>query len=164
MAVLVIKSLSAILLLVVAFSAYATGIVEYEDPIDVAEANGSFTTLLAVIDAAGLESTLRGPGPFAVFAPTDEAFAALPAGTIQSLLGDIPTLSDVLLYHVVAGEVYAEDVVNLTSATTVQGQSIAISVTNGSVFVNDAQVVITDVQASNGVIHVIDRVILPNGD
>lgn len=132
-----------------------------DDIVDTAVADGRFTTLVTAVQAAGLEDTLRSEGPFTVFAPTDDAFAALPAGTIQSLLRDIPTLSDILLYHVVSGEVYASDVVNLASATTVQGQPVAITVQDGSVFVNDAEVIITDVQASNGVIHVIDTVITP---
>lgn len=132
-----------------------------DDIVDTAIADGRFTTLVTAVQAAGLEATLRGPGPFTVFAPTDDAFAQLPAGTIPSLLADIPTLSDILLYHVVSGEVYAEGVVTLSSATTVNGQPVVVSVQDGNVFINDAQVVITDVQASNGVIHVIDSVILP---
>jgi uncharacterized surface protein with fasciclin (FAS1) repeats len=103
-----------------------------------------------------------GEGPFTVFAPTDEAFAALPAGTVEALLADIPALTDILLYHVVAGKVLAEDVVGLSSATTVQGSDIAITIDGGNVFLNGtAQVVATDIAASNGVIHVIDSVILP---
>ena len=132
-----------------------------DDIVDTAVADGRFTTLVTAVQAAGLEATLRSDGPFTVFAPTDDAFAALPSGTIPSLLADIPTLTDILLYHVVAAEVYAEDVVNLASATTVQGQPVAVTMSNGSVFINDAEVIITDVQASNGVIHVIDTVILP---
>ncbi len=134
-----------------------------DDLVDTAISDGRFTTLVSAVQAAGLEDTLRGPGPFTVFAPTDAAFAALPAGTIPSLLRDIPTLSEILLYHVVSGEVYATDVVTLSSATTVQGQPVAITTSGASVFVNEARVTITDVQASNGVIHVIDAVILPPG-
>jgi uncharacterized surface protein with fasciclin (FAS1) repeats len=118
--------------------------------------------LVAAVEAAGLVDTLKSEGPFTVFAPTDEAFAALPEGTVEALLADIPTLTDILLYHVVAGKVMAADVVNLQSADTVQGQPVAITVdADGNVFVNDAQVIITDVEASNGVIHVIDAVLLP---
>jgi transforming growth factor-beta-induced protein len=132
-----------------------------DDIVDTAIADGRFTTLVAAVQAAGLEATLRGEGPFTVFAPTDDAFAALPAGTIPALLGDIPALTDILLYHVVGAEVYASDVVELSSATTVQGQPVAITLSGGNVFLNEAQVVITDVQASNGVIHVVDSVLLP---
>ncbi|TVQ23010.1 MAG: fasciclin domain-containing protein [Spirochaetaceae bacterium] len=135
-----------------------------DDIVDTAVADGRFTTLVTAVQAAGLEATLRGDGPFTVFAPTDAAFAALPAGTVAALLRDIPRLSNILLYHVVGAEVYAADVVELTSATTVQGQPVAITVSGGNVFVNNAQVIITDVQASNGVIHVIDTVILPPAD
>ena len=128
---------------------------------EVAAENGSFTTLLAAVEAAGLVDTLNSEGPFTVFAPTDEAFAALPEGTVAGLLEDIPALTDILLYHVVAGAVPASDVVNLTSATTVGGSDVTITVDNGNVFVDGAQVIITDVPASNGIIHVIDQVILP---
>ncbi|MBE0593636.1 MAG: fasciclin domain-containing protein [Gemmatimonadales bacterium] len=121
---------------------------------------GSFETLVTAIDAAGLGSTLANDGPFTVFAPTDNAFAALPAGTIDALLQNIPALTDVLLYHVVAGEVFAADVVNLASATTLEGSTISIDASNG-VMINDAKVIQADVRASNGVIHVIDKVLLP---
>ncbi|HKJ86538.1 MAG TPA: fasciclin domain-containing protein [Spirochaetia bacterium] len=132
-----------------------------DDIVDTAVADGRFTTLVAAVQAAGLEDTLRSDGPFTVLAPTDDAFAKLPMGTVPSLLRNIPALSDILLYHVIGAEVYSETVAGLASATTVQGQPVAITVSNGNVFVNDAQVIITDVQASNGVIHVIDTVILP---
>ena len=131
-----------------------------DDIVDIAIADGRFTTLVAAVQAAGLVDTLKSDGPFTVFAPTDDAFAKLPAGTVAALLRDIPTLTDILLYHVVAGEVRAADVVELSSATTVQGQPVVVS-TDGGVFINDAQVIITDIEASNGVIHVIDTVILP---
>lgn len=133
-----------------------------KDIVDTAVEAGSFTTLVAAVQAAGLVNTLKGPGPFTVFAPTDEAFAALPAGTVEGLLADIPTLQAVLTYHVVPGKVLAEDVVNLTSATTVQGTNVDIEVRYGNVFIDGAQVVMTDIETSNGVIHVIDAVILPN--
>ncbi len=128
--------------------------------VETAVAAGSFNTLVAAVQAAGLESALTGPGPFTVFAPTDAAFNALPAGALNALLQDPQALSEVLLYHVVSGKVLAADVVNLTSATTLQGQSVTIDASNG-VLVNDAQVTQTDVEASNGVIHVIDKVLLP---
>ena len=134
---------------------------EEGDIVDVATEAGSFTTLLTAVEAAGLVETLQGDGPFTVFAPTDEAFAALPEGTLDSLLADTEALSEVLLYHVVEGEVMASDVVELDSATTVQGEDIAINVADDSVKVNEANVVSTDIAASNGVIHVIDQVVLP---
>ncbi|MBA3852796.1 MAG: fasciclin [Gemmatimonas sp.] len=132
-----------------------------KDIVTVAVEAGSFTTLAAALQAAGLVETLKGPGPFTVFAPTDAAFAKLPAGTVQALLNDIPRLRSILTYHVVAGKVEAKDVVNLTSANTVQGSAISIRVVDGKVKINEATVVTPDVQASNGVIHVIDTVILP---
>jgi|AntAceMinimDraft_12_1070368.scaffolds.fasta_scaffold38825_1 uncharacterized surface protein with fasciclin (FAS1) repeats len=131
------------------------------DIVDVAVANGSFTTLVTAIEAAGLVETLKGEGPFTVFAPTDAAFAKVPAATLNALLADKEALSGVLTYHVVAGKVMAKDVVTLTEATTVQGQKVMIEVRDGKVYVDNAQVIMTDVAASNGVIHVIDAVILP---
>lgn len=122
---------------------------------------GSFNTLVAAVKAAGLVDTLQGPGPFTVFAPTDDAFAKLPAGTVDSLLKDIPQLKKILTYHVVSGKVTAADVVKLTSANTVEGSSVNINASNGSVKVNDATVVTPDVAADNGVIHVIDTVLIP---
>ncbi len=130
--------------------------------VDVADAAGSFTTLLAAAEAAELAETLSGEGPFTVFAPTDDAFAALPEGTVEALLEDPDTLSEILLYHVVEGEVLAEDVVELESATTVQGGDVSITVEDDTVLLNDeTEVVETDIEASNGVIHVIDSVLLP---
>lgn len=127
-----------------------------------AAAAGQFNTLAAAIKAAGLVSTLSGPGPFTVFAPTDAAFARLPAGTVSALLKDPDTLRNILLYHVVPGKVMAADVVGLSSATAAQGGTINIALVNGKVVLNgNATVVATDVAASNGVIHVIDNVILP---
>jgi hypothetical protein len=111
--------------------------------------------------AAGLVETLKGKGPFTVFAPTDEAFAKLPAGTVEGLLKEPAKLKDILLYHVVAGNVMAADAARLTSANTVLGQPITIKAEGGKVMINDATVVIADVKASNGVIHVIDKVLLP---
>ena len=133
------------------------------DIVDTAIAAGNFNTLVAAVQAAGLEATLRGPGPFTVFAPTDAAFANLPAGTLDSLLlpQNQAQLQNILLYHVVPGEFKAADVVKNTSLTTAQGQSVTITVNNGSVMVDNANVTATDIIASNGVIHVIDAVILP---
>ena len=128
--------------------------------VETAIAAGSFNTLVAAVKAAGLVETLSGPGPFTVFAPTDEAFAKLPAGTVEGLLKDIPRLKQVLTYHVVAGKVLAADVIKLASAKTIQGQSVTIATING-VKVDGANVITTDIECDNGVIHVIDSVILP---
>lgn len=130
--------------------------------VDVAIKAGAFQTLVAAIKAAGLEETLQGKGPFTVFAPTDEAFAKLPKGTVEALLQDKAKLAQILTYHVVSGRVMAADVVKLTEATTVQGQKIRIAASKDGVKVNDARVTTTDVAASNGVIHIIDTVILPS--
>ncbi|MEZ4388246.1 MAG: fasciclin domain-containing protein [Candidatus Krumholzibacteriia bacterium] len=119
-----------------------------------------FTTLTAAIEAAGLRETLTTDGPFTVFAPTDEAFAKLPAGTVESLLADKDALTKVLLFHVTNGSVYAADVMDLRAARTLNGEKVAINLNNG-VQINDANVIKTDVQASNGVIHVIDTVLIP---
>jgi transforming growth factor-beta-induced protein len=134
-----------------------------KDIVDTAIGAGSFKTLVAAVQAAGLVETLKGPGPFTVFAPTDEAFAKLPAGTVENLLKpeNKQQLIDILTYHVVAGAVKAADVVKLTSATTVQGSAVKITVVDGKVMVDGANVTATDIMASNGVIHVIDAVILP---
>jgi len=133
------------------------------DIVDTAVAAGSFKTLVAAVKAAGLVETLKGKGPFTVFAPTDEAFAKLPKGTVEDLLKpeNKDKLVAILTYHVVAGKVMAADVVKLKSAKTVQGQSVAITVADGGVSVDSAKVVKTDIACSNGVIHVIDSVILP---
>jgi transforming growth factor-beta-induced protein len=130
---------------------------------EIAVADGRFTTLVAALDAAGLVETLSGEGAFTVFAPTDEAFAALPAGTVEGLLADPQgALTQVLLYHVVDGVVPAETVVTLESATTLQGEDVTIAVEGSDVILNgSAKVIITDIEASNGIIHVIDAVILP---
>ena len=137
------------------------------DIVDTAIADGRFTTLVAAVQAAGLVDTLKGEGPFTVFAPTDDAFAALPAGTVEELLKpeNLETLTNILLYHVVSGKVMAADVVTLDgqmAETAFAGNSIAISVKDGNVFLNDSvQVIITDIATTNGVIHVIDTVLLP---
>ena len=130
------------------------------DIVDTAVDAGSFTTLVAAVQAAGLVDTLKGEGPFTVFAPTDDAFAALPEGTVEGLLADIPALTKVLTYHVVAGKVMSTDLTDGMMATTVEGSEVKIG-TMGGVMVNDATVVQADIEASNGVIHVIDKVILP---
>ncbi|PZV09733.1 MAG: fasciclin [Leptolyngbya sp.] len=130
------------------------------DIVDTAVNAGSFSTLVAAVKAAGLVETLKGAGPFTVFAPTDEAFAKLPAGTVDSLLKDIPKLKQILTYHVVSGKVMAADVVKLKSATTVEGSDVKIDASNG-VKVNDSTVTTPDVAADNGVIHIIDTVLLP---
>lgn len=119
-----------------------------------------FNTLTKAIEVTGLQKTLTADGPFTVFAPTDEAFAALPEGTLEALLKDPESLKNVLLYHVVAGTVLAADVVKLDSATTLLGQSVTIDASNG-VKINNANVIKTDVMAKNGVIHVIDAVLVP---
>ncbi len=129
--------------------------------VDIAVTDGRFTTLVAALQAAGLAETLAGDGPFTVFAPTDDAFAKLPEGTVESLLEDIPALTDILLYHVVSGEVLAEQVVTLNSVKALNEKFVEIEVMDGMVYLNDAQVVITDIEADNGVIHVIDTVLLP---
>jgi uncharacterized surface protein with fasciclin (FAS1) repeats len=134
-----------------------------KDIVDVAVENGSFTTLVAAVKAAGLVDTLKGDGPFTVFAPTDEAFAKLPEGTVEMLL--MPENKDklvaVLTYHVVSGKVMAADVVKIDSANTLQGGMLAVSTSGDMVMINNAKVVAADVKASNGVIHVVDTVLLP---
>ena len=122
---------------------------------------GSFKTLATALTEAGLIETLKGKGPFTVFAPTDEAFAKLPKGTLESLLKDKDALKKILLYHVVAGEVMASDVVKLKDAKTVEGNNVMIKVKDGNVMINNAKVTTADVKASNGVIHIIDTVLLP---
>lgn len=131
------------------------------DIVDTAIAAGNFTTLVKAVQAAGLVETLKSPGPFTVFAPTDEAFAKLPAGTLESLLASPEKLKAVLTYHVVAGKVMAADVVKLKQAKTVQGSSAKVKTMGGKVMIDQANVVKTDIVTDNGVIHVIDAVILP---
>jgi len=134
-----------------------------KDIVDTAVAAGSFQTLVAAVQAAGLVETLKGEGPFTVFAPTDQAFAKLPAGTVEELLKpeNKAKLQAILTYHVVGGKVLAQDVVGMTDAKTVQGGKVSFTAKDGKVMVNEAQIVKTDIMASNGVIHVIDTVILP---
>ena len=135
------------------------------DIVDTAVAAGTFKTLVTAVKAAGLVNTLRSKGPFTVFAPTDDAFAKLPKGTVDGLLKDIPKLKAVLTYHVVSGKVMAADVVKLKTAKTVQGQEVKIDAAKRHLHINpkinDANVVKADVLADNGVIHVIDKVLLP---
>ena len=129
--------------------------------VDVAIAAGKFKTLVTAVQAAGLVETLKGPGPFTVFAPTDEAFAKLPPGTVEALLKDKAKLAAILTYHVVSGAVGSDQVVKLKSARTVNGKDVSIMVMDGKVMVGNAHVLATDIKASNGVIHVIDAVLLP---
>ncbi len=139
------------------------GAVGKSDIVDTAASAGSFKTLLAAVKAADLESTLRGPGPFTVFAPTDEAFAKLPAGTVESLVKpeNKEKLKAILTYHVVSGKVGAEQAMKLSNAKTVNGKELKLDASSGSLKVGKATVVKADVAASNGVIHVIDTVLLP---
>lgn len=122
---------------------------------------GNFKTLATALTEAGLVEALQGDGPFTVFAPTDDAFAKLPEGTVEALLKDKETLKNILLYHVVAGEVTSKEVVNLTKAETLAGKNININVKDGSVMINDSKVTGADIMASNGVIHIIDTVLIP---
>ena len=140
------------------------GEMKKKDIVDTAVAAGQFSTLAAALEAGGLIDTLKGDRPFTVFAPTDEAFAKLPEGTVESLLKpeNKDQLVAILTYHVVAGKVKAADVVKLDSATTVNGADVSIAIDGEAVMVDNATVVATDIGASNGVIHVIDTVILPN--
>ncbi len=131
------------------------------DIVDTAVAAGSFNTLVAAVQAAGLVDALKGDGPFTVFAPTDDAFAAIPADTLNALLADPEALSQILLYHVLPGKVMAESVADGLMADTLQGAPVTFSVMDGKAMINDATIVATDIEASNGVIHVIDAVILP---
>jgi uncharacterized surface protein with fasciclin (FAS1) repeats len=131
------------------------------DIVDTAVSAGNFTTLVAAVKAAGLVDTLKGAGPFTVFAPTDEAFAKLPPGTVEGLLKDPAKLKDILLYHVVSGQVMAASVVKMKNAKTVEGGMVKIHAMGGKVMVDNATVVKADIACDNGVIHVIDTVIMP---
>jgi uncharacterized surface protein with fasciclin (FAS1) repeats len=139
----------------------AASLAHAADIVDTAISAGQFKTLVKAVQAAGLIETLKGKGPFTVFAPTDEAFAKLPPGTLDALLKDKDKLTQVLTYHVVSGKVTAAQV-KPGSVKTVQGQSLEVRAQGGSVMVDEAKVIKTDVMASNGVIHVIDTVVLPN--
>jgi uncharacterized surface protein with fasciclin (FAS1) repeats len=150
---------------VVGFMAISRGLAadKEKDIVDTAVAAGDFKTLATALKAADLVETLKGKGPFTVFAPTDAAFAKLPTGVLDDLLKpeNKKKLADILTYHVVSGKVTAADVVKLTKAKTVQGTDVSIKVAGGKVSVNDAKVVTTDIACTNGVIHVIDTVLLP---
>jgi len=138
-----------------------TSDVSEKNIVETAVGAGLFNTLVTAVKAAGLVETLSGPGPFTVFAPTDEAFAKLPAGTVEKLLQDKAKLTSILTYHVVAGKYMAADVLKMSSLKSVQGQNITISLKDGAPMVDNAKIVKTDIVCSNGVIHVIDAVILP---
>ena len=157
------KALTAIIL-VTAGLAVGNAQTDSKDIVDTAVANGSFKTLAAALNAAGLVDTLKGKGPFTVFAPTDAAFAKLPAGTVETLLKpeNRDKLRRVLTYHVVAGNVGSAQVVKMTSGKTVSGDMVRISAKDGTVMVDNARVITADVAASNGVIHVIDTVLIPS--
>lgn len=150
----------AAVIAMVAPAALAYGEHAKSDIVDTAVAAGSFKTLAAALEAADLVDVLKGEGPYTVFAPTDDAFKKLPAGTLEALLKDKAKLKAVLTYHVVKGEVKAADVAKVKSAKTVQGQSVKVDTTNG-VKINDAKVTKADIECSNGVIHVIDAVLVP---
>jgi len=135
-----------------------------KDIVDTAAAAGTFKTLIAAAKAAGLVDTLKGKGPFTVFAPSDKAFAKLPKGTVEALLKDKKKLAAILTYHVVSGKVMAKTAMTLKKAKTVQGQDIKIKVKGKNLHINQAKVVSADIDASNGVIHVIDQVIMPKLD
>jgi uncharacterized surface protein with fasciclin (FAS1) repeats len=151
----------AALLAMVNGSTAADKTAEKKDIVDTAVGAGSFKTLVTAVKAAGLVETLKGKGPFTVFAPTDEAFAKLPAGTLEALLKDKDKLAAVLTYHVVPGKVMSTDIVKLKTADTVQGSAVTIKAGNDGVKVDGAKVLKTDILCSNGVIHVIDAVIIP---
>ena len=155
-----VAALSVMILLVGALPALAQG---DKNIVEIAAGDDRFETLVTAVQAAGLVDTLQGEGPFTVLAPTDDAFAALPAGTLEALLADTDTLTKILTYHVIPGKVMAADVVGLNGqeAGTVQGENVMVKVDGGNVMINDANVIITDIEASNGVIHVIDKVIIP---
>ena len=155
-----ISSVLTSALLFAGFNSNAMG--PKKDIVDTAMASGDFNTLVTAVQEAGLVDTLKGEGPFTVFAPTDAAFAKIPADKLSALLADKEKLAAVLTYHVVPGKVMSADVVKLDTANTVQGQSVDINVKDGKVFVNGALVSAVDIETSNGVIHVIDTVILPN--
>jgi len=131
--------------------------------VETAVANGSFKTLVAAVTAADLATTLSGVGPFTVFAPVDAAFEALPSGTVETLVKpeNKAQLSGILTYHVIAGKIMSSDLTDGMKAETVNGQEVTIHIKDGKVFVNDAEVVIADVETSNGVVHAIDKVIMP---
>ena len=160
---------SAVMVLTLLFSLspviLADGHLKSEGPdvLDVALEADDFNTLITAVIEADLVAALKGDGPFTVFAPTDEAFAALPDGVLEGLLNNKEQLADILLYHVVSGKVMAEDVVEMNGAMvdTLHGEKIVINIKNDMVYINNSQVTVTDIEASNGVIHVIDTVLIP---
>ncbi len=156
------KILSILALALALSFASLSAVAADKDIVDTAVGAGSFNTLVTAVKAAGLVDTLKSAGPFTVFAPTDAAFAKVPKATLDALLADKEKLKQVLLYHVVAGKVMAAQAVTLTEAKTVQGSSAKISVMGGKAKIDNANIVKTDIECSNGVIHVIDSVILPN--
>jgi uncharacterized surface protein with fasciclin (FAS1) repeats len=164
----IFASAAAIALMGAAAPTFAQSYMQESRPdiVEVATSAGSFTTLVTALKAAGLVEVLQGKGPFTVFAPTDEAFAKLPAGTVEDLLKpeNKEKLQAILTYHVVAGRVMASDVAGISSAETVQGQSLTVSVQNGAPMVDNAKIIQTDIAASNGVIHVIDSVVIPSSN
>ena len=155
-----VAALALVMLLAGALPTLAQG---EQNIVEIAAGDDRFETLVTAVQAAGLVETLQRDGPFTVFAPTDDAFAALPDGTLEALLADTDTLTKILTYHVVPGKVMAADVVGLNGqeAATVQGENVMVKVDGGNVMINDANVIITDIEASNGIIHVIDKVIIP---
>ena len=132
-----------------------------KDIVSIAVESGSFNTLVKALNETGLVEALQGDGPFTVFAPTDEAFAKLPEGTIESLLADKETLKSILLYHVVSGNYSSKEVANIDEAKTLAGKDVMITINNGSVMINNSKVTTADIKASNGVIHIIDTVLIP---
>ena len=149
---------------IVSSNTFAGGKKSSKNIVETALAAGNFNTLAKALTEAGLVEELQKEGPFTVFAPTDEAFSKLPEGTLENLLKDKEALKKVLLYHVVPGKVMASDVVNLQSATTLEGNDVKIKTVDGNVMINNAKVIKADVGASNGVIHVIDTVLIPDND
>ena len=149
---------------IVSSNTFAGGKKSPKNIVETALAAGNFNTLAKALTEAGLVQELQKEGPFTVFAPTDEAFSKLPEGTLENLLKDTEALKKVLLYHVVSGKVMASDVVNLQSATTLEGNDVKIKTVDGNVMINNAKVIKADVVASNGVIHVIDTVLIPDND
>lgn len=156
------KILSVFVLALALILGGASAVAAEKDIVDTAVGAGSFNTLVTAVKAAGLVDTLKGTGPFTVFAPTDEAFAKVPKATLDALLANPEKLKQVLLYHVVSGKVMAAQAVKLTSAKTVQGSSAKISAMGGQAKIDNANIVKTDIECTNGVIHVIDSVIMPN--
>lgn len=147
-------------ILIATAAAFALNVASAADIVDTAKSAGSFNTLVTAVQAAGLVDTLKGPGPFTVFAPTDEAFAKIPKAKLDALLKDKAALTKVLTYHVVSGKVMAADV-KVGNVKTVEGSNLKVSATGGKVMVDKAHVVKTDIVADNGVIHVIDTVLMP---